>query len=334
MKMKKMSLILIIVLALLLGACGRNTNDAANNEEDADTVITQVVLTAWAAGTETAIADPATPTYTPTIAATNTQLPTMQPSPTQGSTTPTATIAVQQPPGGGSASSCDSATFVSDVSIPDGTQFNPGTDFTKTWELTNTGTCTWNASYQIVFFGGEQMAENPTAALTGSEVAPGETIEVSIDMTAPDTNGEYYSYWVLRNANGQNFFIDGSSVYVQIKVGTTPTNTPGPTATPTNTPEPNDAPVVTISAPASGFTGTVNVAVVFNASANDTEDGDISSSIVWSYTSTSSGSGNFPSSGPSVNYTFTDADTYTVTAKVTDSGGKSKTATVEITIDP
>ena len=37
----------------------------------------------------------------------------------------------------------DAATFVSDVTVPDGTSFNPGDTFTKTWRLSNSGSTTW-----------------------------------------------------------------------------------------------------------------------------------------------------------------------------------------------
>ena len=205
MKTKKLhiyGLTLVVLLAVLLGACGQQTNETTE-ELDTDALITQIVLTARAGGTQTAQAMPVTPTFTP-IAATNTLEPIA--SPTTGITTPTATIAYQQPTSGssgGTTSTCDVASFVEDVTIPDGTQFAPGEKFTKTWELKNTGTCTWNAAYQIVFYGGEQMEAGPTDALTGGEIAPGDVVQVSLDMTAPDTEGEYYSYWILRNANGR-----------------------------------------------------------------------------------------------------------------------------------
>src|SRR5512135_3113735 len=46
---------------------------------------------------------------------------------------------------------CDQAAYVRDVTIPDGTLFMPGTSFTKTWEIKNTGTCAWDGTYSIVF---------------------------------------------------------------------------------------------------------------------------------------------------------------------------------------
>jgi hypothetical protein len=34
-------------------------------------------------------------------------------------------------------------------SIPDGTQFDRGDVFTKTWTLRNVGTCDWNENYRF-----------------------------------------------------------------------------------------------------------------------------------------------------------------------------------------
>jgi len=45
---------------------------------------------------------------------------------------------------------CDRAQFVSDLTAPDGSSFATGSAFTKTWRLMNAGTCTWNASYNLV----------------------------------------------------------------------------------------------------------------------------------------------------------------------------------------
>ena len=33
--------------------------------------------------------------------------------------------------------------FMSDVTYQDGTKVNPGTEFTKTWQIYNNGSCTW-----------------------------------------------------------------------------------------------------------------------------------------------------------------------------------------------
>ena len=58
----------------------------------------------------------------------------------------------------------DNATFISDVTIPDGTVLSPGRTFGKTWRLKNTGTTTWSSGYQLAFVGGDQLPRIPRTA--------------------------------------------------------------------------------------------------------------------------------------------------------------------------
>ncbi|RME07658.1 MAG: hypothetical protein D6803_03360, partial [Anaerolineae bacterium] len=168
------------------------------------------------------------PAATSTPAPTATPLPTATPSETP---LPTATLAVPptQPPapgGGGNTSACDLAAFVSDVTIPDGTQMAPGAAFTKTWRLLNAGTCTWNASYRLIFVSGEQMGGVSPQAFTTGDIPPGATADVSVALTAPLTAGTYTGYWKLQNAQGVPF---ETSFYVQIVVTGDATATVTPT---------------------------------------------------------------------------------------------------------
>ncbi|NIP50652.1 MAG: hypothetical protein GWN30_07975, partial [Gammaproteobacteria bacterium] len=90
--------------------------------------------------------------------------------------------------------------------IPDDTIIAAGETFTKTWELLNNGTCTWGAGYSLVFTAGDQMG-SPDIRPLGQTVGPGETIELSITLTAPTEPGNYRGEWKLRNANGVLFGI-------------------------------------------------------------------------------------------------------------------------------
>ncbi len=118
----------------------------------------------------------------------------------------------------------DSAAFVSDVSIPDNLQVAPGTAFTKTWRLRNTGTCTWNGQYRVSYISGTTMSQQPSYYFMGLDgrVQPGQTVDVSVGMTAPMQNGSYASYWGLTGRNGRLMPIsggaNGNSFFVKIKV--------------------------------------------------------------------------------------------------------------------
>jgi hypothetical protein len=99
---------------------------------------------------------------------------------------------------------CDWATFFADVTIPDGTAIKSGTTFVKTWRLKNRGNCTWTPDYALVFSSGAQMGGTVTVKLPGY-VAPGDTVDVSVALTAPAVPGSYRGYWMLQNASGTLF---------------------------------------------------------------------------------------------------------------------------------
>ncbi len=215
-------LALMLVMVLALAACG-GSGDAP---EDENYAVTQVVETAMAAISQTAAVQSPTPNNTPTF----TPAPTETPAPTATTapvatlpSIPTSTSVFQQP--GTNVSTCDIGGFVKDVTIPDGTNMATGAKFTKTWEIKNIGTCTWNKNYQIIFYGGDQMAADTIFTFTDKDIEPGESVQISIEMTAPEKTGNFQSYWIFRNDVGQNFFVDGSSIYVQISVGITATPT-------------------------------------------------------------------------------------------------------------
>ncbi len=100
---------------------------------------------------------------------------------------------------------CDRGGFVRDVTIEDGARFAPGESFVKTWRLENAGTCTWNSSYEVVFDEGDAMGSPAAFALTEGSVAPGEMVEISVTLTAPQAPGTYRGDWKLRNPDGQIF---------------------------------------------------------------------------------------------------------------------------------
>jgi len=160
-----------------------------------------------------------TPTFTPTFTGTP--------------PTPTPTKSITPIP-----ASCDRAQFISDVTVPDGTSFQPGTTFSKTWRLKNVGSCTWS-NYSLMFDSGEKMA-GPDSATIPTSVAPGQTVDITISLTAPANAGAYRGYWKLKNNGGIPFGIGSAgtkSFWVEIKVAGTAvtpvvTVTPGTPVTP------------------------------------------------------------------------------------------------------
>jgi hypothetical protein len=124
---------------------------------------------------------------------------------------------------------CEDSIFISDVTIPDGTQMAVGQRFTKTWRVQNTGTCTWITSFYLGFSFGEGMSGQTRVPLTAA-VAPGQTTDLSVSLTVPNKTGKLTGVWSLYDNTGNNF---GKLLTVVINVGVaSPTPTGNVTATP------------------------------------------------------------------------------------------------------
>jgi hypothetical protein len=113
------------------------------------------------------------------------------------------------------ASTCrDDSEFVSDVTIPDGTPFAAGSVFQKTWRVRNTGDCAWDASYRLTFLSGDRMS-GPRSAPLEVTVQPGQDVELSVLLIAPESAGTYLGTWQLFSLDGKPF---GTAPYVSIQV--------------------------------------------------------------------------------------------------------------------
>lgn len=123
-------------------------------------------------------------------------------------------------PAEGTPLACDQVRFIKDVTIPDEMDLAPGQAFTKTWRLQNAGSCTWTIGYLIYFESGNIMSGPTSQYLTSQPVLPGETIDVSIDLVAPEETGTYQGNWKLRNVKGEGFGIGeySKSFWVKINV--------------------------------------------------------------------------------------------------------------------
>ena len=109
------------------------------------------------------------------------------------------------------AATCNWAQFIADVTIPDGTNFNPGTAFKKTWRIKNIGTCTWNSSdVSLIFDSGERMGAPASLALP-TNVGPGQTVDITVDMTAPSNAGHFFGYWKFKSNSGGPFGIGSTA---------------------------------------------------------------------------------------------------------------------------
>ena len=238
--MKRISLLMILltIFSMFLSACKSKASEE-DKQKESQNVVTAAAQTADAMLRTLAAS---TPTQQTPIASPTSGLPTATAT-LPPSLTPLAGTPTQAPAPVGTG---DVAEFVADLTVPDGSVFAPNTPFVKTWRLKNVGSNTWTTAYTVVFSSGNQMGA-PVSAPLPAQTAPGQTVDISVNMTAPADEGSYYAYFLLGDANGRRFGIGGSAqpFYVQIQVA--------PTG---GTQQPPVTPVVTTTPGAA--TGTVN----------------------------------------------------------------------------
>jgi hypothetical protein len=91
------------------------------------------------------------------------------------------------------------------VTVPDGSQFPPGTGFVKTWRVQNSGSCTWDGRYRMVHVGGSRLGAISDSFAIPATVAPGQTIDLSVSLAAPAEPGNYQSDWQFSNPQNVRF---------------------------------------------------------------------------------------------------------------------------------
>jgi hypothetical protein len=124
------------------------------------------------------------------------------------------------PEGAGNDASqiCDQVKFIKDVTIPDEMDIAPGEKFTKTWRLQNAGSCPWGIGYLLYFESGDNLGGPSSQDLTSVTVQPGENLDISVDLIAPQETGTYQGFWKLRNVKGEGFGVGEYSKGFWVKI--------------------------------------------------------------------------------------------------------------------
>jgi hypothetical protein len=222
---------------IFLAACGSSANTTptmnANAVYTQAAAVVQIELTRAAA---------LTPSATVTPISTNT--------PIQTNTTATHSSQTTMPgllPSITAPAIADKGVWISN-DPSDGTQLSPGQTFTLTWKVQNTGTTTWNTNYSVRFYTGTKMSANNFNL--SKAVQPNDVVDILVQMTAPNDDGKYTTYWVITNDQGVNFRplsfefnVTGSAATaapteVPTEDTTTILNTPSPIPSSTPTPIP------------------------------------------------------------------------------------------------
>jgi hypothetical protein len=201
------TLVVMIAITLLSPACG-----PSQREESA--ISTAVAQTVQSGESLTEISSLPTTTQTPETLSTETTL-TPAVTPTNA---PTLVSAPADP-------NCAKASLVAE-NPPDQTILTPSQYFWKTWTLQNAGTCIWTTAYQLVFWDGDRLGSSLSYGLP-EDVAPGENIDISIYLQAPDTGGAFTGFWRIKTPWESNFGVGqyDSAISTSIVVGSvTPEN--------------------------------------------------------------------------------------------------------------
>lgn len=179
-----------------------------------------VLILVGCASEEQSSVMPTAQTPLPSVVIITSQAPTSTIIPPMYSPTPVNT----------SVPSLEKATFISE-NYSDNSILKPGEAFTKTWEVKNIGASTWSPNYYL-----EIISAQDGNALSYTEkisflrqVQPGETISLSVPLVAPQIEGEYSAFWMIKNDLGETIHVDGSNLWVKINVGSS-----GQVSSPTN----------------------------------------------------------------------------------------------------
>jgi uncharacterized protein YkwD len=196
--MVKKLFIIPAIISLALSACSGGTA----TEPPAPTPTEPQAATVPVSITEAPATEAATIAPAPAI----TDTPSTPPTPTVDASIPT------NPP-----DCTNSALFVTDVTIPDNTNMVGGTVFTKIWRISNNGTCVWGPTYTLTHYSDERLGA-PLSVPLGLTY-PGQTLDISVELTAPNTTGTHRGNFVINNPQGLIMKIaDDSRLWVIINV--------------------------------------------------------------------------------------------------------------------
>jgi polar amino acid transport system substrate-binding protein len=116
----------------------------------------------------------------------------------------------------------NSMAFIADLNLDDQNMtappiMAPGQDFVKSWRVLNNGTCDWTPEFVLAYVNGNRIEASMGGSTVpvGRTVKPGEMLDLSASLRAPQTYGTFQGFWQMRDTLGQYF---GEVVWVGIQV--------------------------------------------------------------------------------------------------------------------
>ncbi len=85
------------------------------------------------------------------------------------------------------------------------TAIAPAKGFLMSWNIINQGDCVWDDTYRFVFASGERLTTQDSIPVMPNnyQVKPGESLTISVQMSAPQKNGTYQSNYDFVNNEGE-----------------------------------------------------------------------------------------------------------------------------------
>lgn len=103
--------------------------------------------------------------------------------------------------------------FLDDLTVPDGTEVEPGQQLSKRWLVRNSGSCNWDRSYSLQLISGLALGAEKIQELYPARQTTKAVLEII--FTAPENPGRYNSWWQAYDPDGSRF---GDPIYLEISV--------------------------------------------------------------------------------------------------------------------
>jgi hypothetical protein len=189
-------LTILTAISLLTSACGSpQLDESAMSTAVAQTVQAQNTLETLPAATSPATALTVTPPPPASLPSAVTETPVT----------------------GAAAGQCSASASLVGETYPDGTIVQPGETFTKVWHVQNSGTCTWDSTWQLIYYSGDRMDGSIVYSFP-QPAQPGQTVEVPIILRAPAQAGTYTGEWMLKSPWGRSFGVGQYSVPISVSI--------------------------------------------------------------------------------------------------------------------
>jgi hypothetical protein len=115
-----------------------------------------------------------------------------------------------------------SASFVADITVPDGSDIQANSTILKKWSIRNDGTLQWPIGSLLMHNDGSvipsELFTNECKGVTVPSAKPNEIVEIGVHFTAPSTSGRHHGEWHLVQPDGVTKFGNDYALWTQINV--------------------------------------------------------------------------------------------------------------------